>query len=116
MLERCPPCAMATSPVLTAGRMCRDPVISPYAKREEPHALLSRADAAYAIPAIYGAARETGLFHTTIRLPPPMQCSKEDSRNRLPDRSDVPVADQGQAHLTRTIEYQAQSFGIATAG
>ena len=82
-----------------------DPVIARYAKRDLMR--FFRADAAYAIPAIYARLEETGYFYT-IRLP-----SNAVLKEKIAHQLARPV---GRPSLTKVkriyedIEYQAQSW------
>ena len=104
MLERC---ALRNGNVHSADgwQDVLDPVIARYAKRDLMR--FFRADAAYAIPAIYARLEETGYFYT-IRLP-----SNAVLKEKIAHRLTRPV---GRPSLTKVkriyedIEYQAQSW------
>jgi len=104
MLERC---ALRNGNVHSADSWqdVLDPVIARYAKRDLMR--FFRADAAYAIPAIYARLEETGYLYT-IRLP-----SNAVLKEKIAHRLTRPV---GRPSLTKVkriyedIEYQAQSW------
>jgi hypothetical protein len=104
MLERC---ALRNGNVHSADgwQDVLDPVIARYAMRDLMR--FFRADAAYAIPAIYARLEETGYFYT-IRLP-----SNAVLKEKIAHRLTRPV---GRPSLTKVkriyedIEYQAQSW------
>jgi len=104
MLERC---AMRNGNVHSADgwQDVPDPVIARYAKRDIMR--FFRADAAYAIPAIYARLEEAGYFHA-IRLR-----SNAVLRSRVAHRFTRPV---GRPSLTKVkriyedVEYQAASW------
>lgn len=72
MLERC---ALRHDNVQSAdgSRDVLDPVIARYAERNILR--FFRADAAYAIPAIYARLGEVGYFHAIRRLRAPPSCA-----------------------------------------
>ena len=104
MLERC---ALRNGNVHSADgwQDVLDPVIARYAKRDLMR--FFRADAAYAIPAIYERLEEAGYFYA-IRLP-----TNAVLRSRIAHRMTRPV---GRPSLTKIkrfyedFEYQAQSW------
>jgi hypothetical protein len=104
MLERC---ALRHGNVHSADgwREVLDPVIARYAKRDIMR--FFRADAAYAIPAIYARLEEAGYFYA-IRLP-----ANAVLREKIAHRLTRPV---GRPSLTKIkrfyedFEYQAQSW------
>jgi hypothetical protein len=104
MLERC---ALRHGNVHSADGWLDvlDPVIARYAKRDIMR--FFRADAAYAIPAIYARLEEAGYFYA-IRLP-----TNAVLRSRIADRMTRPVGRPSQTKVKRLyedIEYQAQSW------
>jgi hypothetical protein len=104
MLERC---ALRHGNVHSADgwRDVLDPVIARYAKRDLMR--FFRADAAYAIPAIYARLEETGYFYT-IRLP-----SNAVLKEKIAHRLTRPVWRPSLTKVKRIyedIEYQAASW------
>ena len=105
MLERC---ALRNGNVHSAGgwRDVLDPVIARYADRK-PGGRFFRADAAYAIPALYGRLEEAGCFHA-IRM----------KKNAVPEGSIAhrltrPVGRPSKTRVKRFCEefrYQAASW------
>ena len=104
MLERC---ALRNGNVHSADgwRGVLDPVIARNAKRDILR--FFRADAAYAIPAIYARLEETGYFYA-IRLP-----ANNVLREKIAHRLTRPVGRPSQTKVKRffeDFEYQAQSW------
>jgi len=104
MLERC---ALRNGNVHSADGWLDvlDPVIARYAKRDIMR--FFRADAAYAIPAIYARLEDAGYFYA-IRLP-----TNAVLRSRIAHRMTRPVGRPSQTKVKRLyedIEYQAQSW------
>jgi len=104
MLERC---ALRNGNVHSADgwREVLDPVIARYAKRDIMR--FFRADAAYAIPAIYGRLEEAGYYYA-IRLP-----ANSVLKEKIAHRMTRPVGRPSQTKVKRLyedIEYQAQSW------
>jgi len=104
MLERC---ALRNGNVHSADgwQDVLDPVIARYAKRDLMR--FFRADAAYAMPAIYERLEEADYFYA-IRLP-----TNAVLRDRIAHRMTRPVGRPSQTKVKRLyedIEYQAQSW------
>lgn len=104
MLERC---ALRHGNVHSADgwREVLDPVIAQYAKRNIMR--FFRADAAYAIPALYGRLEETDYFYA-IRLP-----ANKVLREKIAHRLTRPVGRPSQTKVKRFYEdfaYQAASW------
>ena len=104
MLERC---ALRNDNVHSADgwKDDLDPVISRYAKRDIMR--FFRADAAYAIPALYERLEEAGYFYA-IRLP-----SNNILREKIAHRLTRPVARPSMTKVKRffvDFEYQAASW------
>jgi hypothetical protein len=104
MLERC---ALRHGNVHSADgwRDVLDPVIARYAKRDLMR--FFRADAAYAIPAIYARLEETGYFYA-IRLP-----ANSVLKEKISHRLTRPVGRPSQTKIKRfyeDFEYQTQSW------
>jgi hypothetical protein len=105
MLERC---ALRNGNVHSADgwRDVLDPVIARYAGRKLGGRFF-RADAAYAMPAIYERLEEAGYFYA-IRLP-----TNAVLRSRIAHRMTRPVGRPSMTKIKRfyeDIEYQAQSW------
>ncbi|WP_269814345.1 transposase [Pseudogemmobacter bohemicus] len=103
------PCAMATS-TGDGWRDVLDPVIARYAERDLGGRFF-RADAAYAIPAIYERLEEARFFYA-IRLPANAVLKDKIAHRNAPCRA--AVTDQGQAVL-RGIRVSARP-GTRNAG
>jgi hypothetical protein len=104
MLERC---ALRNGNVHTADgwQDVLDPVIARYAKRDIMR--FFRADAAYAIPAIYGRLEEAGYYYA-IRLP-----ANSVLKEKIADRLIRPAGRPSQTKVKRLyedFEYQAASW------
>ena len=104
MLERC---ALRNGNVHSADgwQEVLDPVIARYANRDLMR--LFRADAAYAIPAIYARLEEAGYFYA-IRLP-----ANAVLREKIAHRMTRPVGCPSQTEVKRFYEdfaYKAQSW------
>ena len=98
-------CAMATSTAPMAGGMSLIP-LSPGMPRRTSCGFF-RADAAYAIPALYARLEETGYFYA-IRLP-----AHNVLREKIAHRLTRPVGRPSQTKVKRFFEdfqYQAQSW------